>query len=123
MIRKTLLGAAMALAMATPASAAGMTVADFEKLDANPQYQGMVMSYLAGSVEGILIGAAAEAKAETGHSGRMKALCPDMEDHYLPKDTLADVRAILKAHPEIPRETTTMGAVVAMAVGKRYACQ
>jgi hypothetical protein len=99
-----------------------MFVSDFEKLDADPQYKGAVMAYLAGSVEGILIGAGAEAKAQTGRSGLIKSICPDFEDHYKPEQTLADVRAILKAHPEIPRQTTTMGAVVAMAVHDRYKC-
>jgi hypothetical protein len=123
MLKKTLIGAVLTCALAGPAAAAGMLVSDFERLDADPQHHDMVIAYLAGSVEGILIGAGAEAKAQTGRSGLLKLFCPDFEDHYKPEQTLDDVRAILKAHPEIPRQTTTMGAVVVKAVVERYRCQ
>lgn len=121
-MREILIGAALACALSSPAPAAEILLKDFKRMLDDPQKEYAATTYMVGVVNGITIGAAAEAKMQTGHSGRMKSLCPDFEDRYSAEQIMADVRALMKAHPEMPDDTYA-SALGAYVVGQRYKCQ
>ena len=122
MLRKLLLGAALASALVAPAAASDILLKDFKRIEADPQKHEVAVAYAVGAVNGIMIGAAAEAKMQTGHSGRTKSICPDVEENWTPQGILAAVKDVIAQHPEMP-DNTLMSAVAAYAVGQHYKCQ